>query len=134
MRKTGLPADKKIERAAQDILRSQARSRVYVYLLKNNGSTTRDIINGTRLHPSTVRELLSKMFHERQVYRKKIKKGNIGKNPYLYYPVSPIQLLKKHAREIEDRLNKIASLASSKSEMKDLRTVKIEIEEQESNT
>jgi predicted DNA-binding transcriptional regulator len=134
MRKPGQPPDKSIEKAAQDMLTSPARSRVYVYLLRNNGSTTRDIINGTRLHPSTVRELLSKMFNERQIYRKKIKRGNIGKNPFLYYPVSPIDLLKKHAREIEDRLNKIASLALSRGKINDTRTVKIEIEEQAGKT
>lgn len=129
MRRFGLSKDKNIEKAVEDIFKSQAKSRVYIYLLKNNGSKAQDIIKGTKLHPSTVRELLSKMFDEKQIYRKKIKKGNIGKNPYLYFPASPIELLKKHAKEIEDGLNKIASLAFSKNKINKLKTVKINIEE-----
>jgi len=121
--------NKNIEKAVEGILKSRARSLVYIYLLKNNGSLTQDIIRGTKLHPSTVRELLSKMFNERQIYRKKLKKGLIGKNPYLYYPISPIELLKKHAKEIEDGLNKIVNLSLSKNKNNKLKIVKINIKE-----
>jgi predicted DNA-binding transcriptional regulator len=121
--------DKNIEKAVEDMLKSRARSLVYIYLLRHNGSITQDIIQGTKLHPSTVRELLSKMFNENQIYRKKLKKGNIGKNPYLYFPASPIELLKRHTKEIEDGLNKIANLPFSKYNFNKLKTVKINIEE-----
>jgi predicted transcriptional regulator len=78
--------------------------------LKKNGARTEEIIKGTKLHPSTVRETLSKMHDQKQIYRKKIKNENIGKNPYLYYPIPPIKLLKKYKKEFEERLNKIANL------------------------
>ena len=121
--------DKSIEKAVNDILKSRARSRIYVYLLGNKGARTEQIIKGTRLHPSTVRETLSKMHDKNLIYRKKIKNDSIGKNPYVYFPIPPIELLKRHAHEIEDRLNKIASLAFSREKVKNYRPVEINIDE-----
>jgi predicted transcriptional regulator len=48
--------DKNIEKTVREILKSRARSRIYTYLLKNNGARSDEIIKGTKLHPSTVRE------------------------------------------------------------------------------
>lgn len=121
--------DKSIEKAVNDILKSRARSRIYVYLLGKKGARTEQIIKGTRLHPSTVRETLSKMHNKNLIYRKKIKNDSIGKNPYVYFPIPPIELLKRHAHEIEDRLNKIASLAFSRERIKNHRPVEINIDE-----
>jgi predicted DNA-binding transcriptional regulator len=120
--------DKNVEKAVCDILKSRARSRIYVYLLRKNGAKTEQIVNGTRLHPSTVRETLSKMYDQKLVFRRKIKNDNIGKNPYIYYPIPPIELLKRYANEIEDRLNKLASLAS-RGKVKNYKPVKIKIHE-----
>ena len=125
---TGSNRDKSIEKAVNDILKSRARSRIYIYLLRKNGARSEEIIKGTRLHPSTVRETLSKMFELKLIYREKLKNDNIGKNPYIYYPISPIELLKRHAKEIEDRLNKLASLAS-RQKIKNYRPVRIKIQE-----
>jgi predicted DNA-binding transcriptional regulator len=125
---TGSNKDKSIEKAVNDILKSRARSRIYIYLLRKNGARTEEIIKGTRLHPSTVRETLSKMYALKLIYREKIKNDNIGKNPYIYYPISPIELLKRHANEIEDRLNKLASLAS-RQKIRNYRPVRIRIQE-----
>jgi len=119
---------KSIEKAVRDILKSRARSHIYIYLLKKNGAKTEQIIRGTNLHPSTVRETLSKMYNQKLIYRKKIKNDCIGKNPYLYFPISPIELLKRYSHEIEDRLNKLASLAT-RDEVKNFKTVKIDIQE-----
>jgi predicted DNA-binding transcriptional regulator len=130
MRKAGFVRDKKIERAVNDILKSRARSRIYIYLLAKNGARTEEIIKGTRLHPSTVRETLSKMHNNNQIYRKKIKNDSIGKNPYIFYPISPIKLIKRHAKEIEDKLNKIASLAFSRERENNYRPVEININEE----
>jgi len=130
MRKAGFVRDKKIERAVNDILKSRARSRIYIYLLAKNGARTEEIIKGTRLHPSTVRETLSKMHNNNQIYRKKIKNDSIGKNPYIFYPISPIKLIKRHAKEIEDKLNKIASLAFSREKENNYRPVEININEE----
>jgi predicted transcriptional regulator len=104
------PINKNIETAVHELLDSRAESRIYVYLLRKNGARSDDIIRGTKLHPSTVRELLSKMYSQKIIYRQKIKTDSIGKNPYLYCAVSPIVLLQRRVRIIETRLNKIANL------------------------
>jgi len=104
--------DKTTEKAIRDILRSRAKTRIYLYLLKVNGARSDEIIKGTRLHPSTVRELLSKMHDQRLIFRQKLKNDSIGKNPYEYRAIPPIKLLKKYAQEIEDRLNRIANLSN----------------------
>lgn len=123
---------KNIEKIVHDILKSRARSRIYVYLLGKNGAKTEDIINGTKLHPSTVRETLSKMYDQQLIFRRKLKNDSIGKNPFVYYPIPPIELLKRYASEIEDRLNKLASLAS-REKVKNYKPVKINIHERTDN-
>ena len=120
--------DKSIEKAVRDILKSKAKSCIYIYLLRKNGAKTGQIIKGTKLHPSTVRETLSKMYDSNIIYRKKIENNSIGKNPYIYFPIPPIELLKKYASEIEDRLNKLASLTNI-DKMKNYKPVKINIRE-----
>ena len=102
--------NRNIEIAVNEILDSRAESRIYVYLLRKNGARSDDIIRGTKLHPSTVRELLSKMYNNKIIYREKIKTETIGKNPYIYGAVSPVILLKRRMKIIETRLNKIANL------------------------
>jgi transcription initiation factor IIE alpha subunit len=110
MKRTRSPIDKNIETAVHELLDSRAESRIYVYMLRKNGARSDDIINGTKLHPSTVRELLSKMYTQKVIFRQKIKTETIGKNPYLYGAVSPIILLQRRVKIIESRLNKIANL------------------------
>jgi predicted transcriptional regulator len=129
MQRSGIKTDKNMEKAVHDILKSRARSRIYVYLLKKNGARTEQIIKGTKLHPSTVRETLSKMHSQKLIIRKKIKNESIGKNPYMYYPIPPIELLRRYKQEIEDRLNKLASLAVPKENHDDNLAVKIKIYE-----
>jgi len=129
MRRLGLLRDKGIEKAVQEILKSRAKTCIYVYLLRKNGAKTEEIIKGTKLHPSTVRETLSRMYDEQQILRKKIKNDSIGKNPFMYYPIPPIELLKTHTDEIEERLNKLASLSSSKKDKKNSRFFRIKIVE-----
>ena len=110
MNKTRSPIDKNIETAVHELLDSRAESRIYVYLLRKNRARSDEIIRGTKLHPSTVRELLSKMYAQKVIYRQKIKTDSIGKNPYLYGAISPIILLQRRVKIIESRLNKIANL------------------------
>ena len=131
MRKKILIRDKKIESAIKDILKSTSRARIYLYLLKNNGAKTEDIINGSKLHPSTVRETLSKMNEQKIIFRKKQKNDSIGKNPYIYYPITPLNLLKKYTNEIEEKLTKIANLSNSKYKNLKSNQVKIKIFEKE---
>lgn len=127
MKEVKITRSKSIEKTLREILKSRARSRIYIYLLRKRGARTEQIINGTRLHPSTVRETLSKMHYQKLIFRKKIKNDSIGKNPYIYYAISPIELLKKYSNEMEDRLNKLASLAFSKKGEKNYRPVIIKI-------
>lgn len=127
MKNAGITRDKSIESTVREILKSRARSRIYIYLLRKNGARTEQIIKGTHLHPSTVRETLSKMHEQQLIYRKKIKNDSIGKNPYIYYVISPVLLLKRYSSEMEDRLNKLANLTFSKEEMKNYRPIRIKI-------
>ena len=110
MNKPRSPIDKNIETAVHELLDSRAESRIYIYLLRKNRARSDEIIRGTKLHPSTVRELLSKMYTQKVIYRQKIKTDSIGKNPYLYGAISPIILLQRRVKIIESRLNKIANL------------------------
>ena len=110
MKKARSPIDKNIETAVHELLDSRAESRIYVYLLRKNRARSEEIIRGTKLHPSTVRELLSKMYDNKIIFREKIKTDSIGKNPYIYSAVSPILLLQRRVKIIESRLNKIANL------------------------
>jgi len=114
MRRPGILIDKSTEKAVRELLKSSAETRIYIYLLRKNGARSEDIIRGTKLHPSTVRELLSKMYAEKRIYREKLKNDSIGKNPYFYRAVPPLRLLQKYALEVEERLNKIANLTVKK--------------------
>ena len=127
MKNAGITRDKSVENAVREILKSRARSRIYMFLLRKDGVITEQIIKGTHLHPSTVRETLSKMYEQKLIYRKKIKNDSIGKNPFMFYAISPVILLKRYSNEVEDRLNKLASLAFSKDERKNYRPVRIRI-------
>ena len=113
MRKPRSPIDRNIETAVHEVLDSRAQSRIYVYLLRKDRARSDDIIRGTKLHPSTVRELLVKMYAQRIIFREKIKTDGIGKHPYVYGAVSPLLLLQRRVKIIESRLNKIANLTGT---------------------
>jgi len=127
MRKTWNIRNKSAESAVYEILKSRARSRIYIFLLRKGKAKTEQIIKGSRLHPSTVRDTLSKMYDQRLINRKKIKNDSIGKNPYVYYAIPPVKLFKKYADEIEDKFNKIVNLDSSLGKTKRYRHFKIKI-------
>jgi len=125
MTKSLLRIDKNSERAVHELLKSRAESRIYIYLLRKNGAKSEEIIKGTKLHPSTVRELLSKMHGQKIIYREKLKNDSIGKNPYFYKATSPMSLLERKTKELEDRLNKIANLTEGQNENKKYVRIKI---------
>ena len=127
MQKKTVRLDKNIEKVVHEILKSRARARIYVYLIGRNGAKSEQIIKGTKLHPSTVREMLSEMHDKRLIYRKKIQKASIGKNPYMYFAIPPVELLKRYRSEMEDRLNRLARLAFSPNNEPYNGSVKIEI-------
>ena len=65
------------------------------------------------------------------IFRKKQKNDSIGKNPYIYYPIPPLNLLKKYTNEIEEKLTNIANLQNSKYKNLKNNRVKIKIFEKE---
>jgi predicted transcriptional regulator len=131
MGKERMHSTKGLELVVQDILRSQAQSRIYLFLLRKDGAKTDDIIKGTLLHPSTVRETLAKMHTKKIVFRKKQKNDNIGKNPYVYIPLPPVKLLKRYTLDLEKKLNNLVSIPikNGKNETKNI--VKIAIIQRE---
>jgi predicted transcriptional regulator len=133
MGKERMHSRKALESLIQDILKSQAQSRIYLFLLRRNGAKTEDIIKGTHLHPSTVRETLSKMHSKKLIFRKKQKNDNIGKNPYTYYPLAPVELIKRYTSELEKKLNNLASLSMKNDGGHPKNIVKIHIINQEGN-
>ncbi len=110
MGKNGLHINAITEQAIQSLLQSQAQTRIYLYLLRKDKARSEDIVRGTRLHPSTVRELLSKMYTQNRIRREKLKNGCIGKNPYVYCAVPPKKLLQKYIEELEKTFNSIIHL------------------------
>ena len=54
------------------------------------------------------------MHGQKLIYREKLKNDSIGKNPYFYRAVSPVKLLQKKTKELENRFNKIANLTNKK--------------------
>ncbi len=131
MGKERMHSTKGLESVVQDILRSQAQSRIYLFLLRKDGAKTDDIIKGTLLHPSTVRETLAKMHTKKIVFRKKQKNDNIGKNPYVYIPLPPVKLLKRYALDLEKKLNNLASIPIKNAKKETKSIVKIAIIERE---
>ncbi|HEC94335.1 MAG TPA: TrmB family transcriptional regulator [Thermoplasmatales archaeon] len=115
--KTGV-TKRAVENALKDLLNSDAESRIYVFLSLKGGAKSSEIARGTRLHPSTVRELLAKMYRKRLVYRKKMKSKLSGKNPYFYYAASPLKILQMYTKKMEERFNSIASLTRDQDNIK----------------
>ncbi|RLF39003.1 MAG: TrmB family transcriptional regulator [Thermoplasmata archaeon] len=118
--------DEELEIVLEGILKSHAQSLIYLYLLRNGKAKAEDIIRGTKLHPSTVRESLSKMHARGLISRVKLKNDSIGKNPYLYHPLPVIQLLKIYTMEMEEKFNRLISLTSNS-----LVHLKIEVSDRE---
>lgn len=133
MGKERMHSKKALESLIQDILKSRAQSRIYLFLIRKNGAKTEDIIKGTHLHPSTVRETLAKMHAKKLIFRKKQKNDNIGKNPYTYFPLAPVELIKRYTSELETKLNNLASLSIKNNDNNPKNIVKIHIIDQEGN-
>jgi len=127
-----LKKDRKKESFLTETLRwlniGDAKSKVYLYLLKKKRATAKEIIEEAGLYPTTVREVLTEMVREGILEREKLKIENAGRNPYVYNAVSPLKIIKKRIAVLEG-VSELLSLDSSK-EMKfksPLIPVKIEI-------
>ena len=131
MRKAGSTEQSHLEKTVLEILKSKAQSKIYLFLLNCKEAKTDDIIKGTHLHPSTVREALVKMHKEQLLIRRKLKNDAIGKNPFLYSPIPPFQLFRKYAAEIEHRLNSLALFSLKEHRRQRLNPIKITISDEE---
>jgi len=131
MRKAGTTDHNHLEKTILEILKSKAQSKIYLFLLNCMEAKTEDIVQGTKLHPSTVREALVKMYKDQLLIRRKLKNDAIGKNPFLYSPIPPFQLFKKYAADIEHRLNSLTLFSMHDQEKQRIKTIKINIKERE---
>jgi len=127
MRKAGNTTENQLEKTIRDIIKSKAQSSIYLFLLRKNTGRTKDIIKGTRLHPSTVREALVEMHKNQLIRREKIRNDTIGKNPYIYSPLPPVLLIKKYIQDMEHRLNNLVHLTESQNRNKHLPSIEINI-------
>ena len=134
MKKPSFVHGKNVETIVRDILKSKAFSNIYLYLIQKNGAVTEQIIKGSRLHPSTVRETLSKMNEQKLIFRIKIKNDKIGKNPFVYYAISPFELIKRYSKELEENLNRLARFAASEDKEKNYKPINIKIKQREEST
>ncbi|MEE8359046.1 MAG: helix-turn-helix domain-containing protein [Candidatus Hydrothermarchaeales archaeon] len=91
-------------------LDTESKAKIYLYLRKNGKSTSREIAKGANLYPSSAREALIEMTKTGITKREKLKKEGVGKNPYIYEAISPIELTKKKIDKIEKRLNKLINI------------------------
>ncbi|MEA1993541.1 MAG: helix-turn-helix domain-containing protein [Euryarchaeota archaeon] len=131
-----LKKDKEKESFLTETLRwlniGEAKSKVYLYLLKKKRATAKEIMEEARLYPTTVREVLTEMVKEGVLEREKIETENVGRNPYIYNAVSPLEITKKRIAVLEKGVSELLSLdiETSRKEMKfkpPLIPVKIEI-------
>lgn len=95
------------ESTVNKIFKSKAKSKIYVFLLNKKSAKTEEIIKGTKLHPSTVREALVEMHKQKSIFREKIKTNGIGRKLYVYYPKPFDILAKQYINEFEQKVNKI---------------------------
>ena len=127
MRKAGYIKENQLEKTIREILKSKAQSKIYLFLLRKNKGRTQDIIKGTRLHPSTVREALVQMHKHQLIRREKLQNYTIGKNPYIYSPLPPVLLIKKYIQDMECQLNNLVHLTESQNYNKQLSSIHITI-------
>jgi predicted DNA-binding transcriptional regulator len=127
MRKAGYTSENQLEKTIREIIKSKAQSRIYLFLLRKNNGRAQDIIKGTHLHPSTVREALVQMHKNQLIRREKIRNDTIGKNPYIYSPLPPALLIKNYIQDMEHRLNNLVHLTGYKNRTKAPPSIRITI-------
>ncbi|MBP2173158.1 putative transcriptional regulator [Methanococcus voltae] len=100
------------------LMGSEVKAKIYVYLRMYGESTVDDIAEGTGIYPSTVRESIFEMFNEDHVFRKKMDREGLGKKPYVYSSIDPVDLVKEISVEIEGKLNDLALIDKKISDKK----------------
>ena len=125
---------KKLEETVVQILKdlkmTETQAKIYVYLCKVGKATAEQIAEGTNIYPTAVREALIEMYNAGFIKREKKSGFGFGRRPYIYSAVPPIELVKKFAGELQQKLSKLLMLQfPEKMELKSpLLPVKITIE------
>jgi len=110
VKKTLENIDKSLIDNLANLLSSEVKAKIYIYLRKYGNSTVDEIAHGTGIYPSTVREAILEMYKNGLVIREKLDKEGSGKKPYIYAAVSPSELVKKLSKGLQNKLNEIIML------------------------
>ncbi|MBP2142876.1 putative DNA-binding transcriptional regulator [Methanococcus voltae] len=93
-----------------NLMASEVRAKIYIFLRKFEKSTVEEIANGTGIYPSTVRESILEMYNLGYVNREKMKKEGLGKKPYIYSAVEPSAIIQKISEKVQERLNDLIDI------------------------
>lgn len=114
------------------LLDTETKARIYVYLRRNQWSTSQEIADGTGLYPSTVREALADLTADDVLLRRKRESSGAGNNPFEYEAIAPSQLVADLVGQLQDELNALCHLGSDTSDTVDRQEpVQIEVNEDE---
>jgi predicted DNA-binding transcriptional regulator len=103
--------DLKLVDILEDFWFTEIKAKIYLYLRKAGKSKAEDIVKGTGLYITSVREALAEMYESGVVRRDKVEKsGTAGKPPYVYEAIQPGELIEKMSSDIQEKLNKIFML------------------------
>ncbi|GAA0128202.1 winged helix-turn-helix domain-containing protein [Methanococcus maripaludis] len=112
--------DQKLIENLANLMSSEVRAKIYIYLRKYNKSTVDEIAGGTGIYPSTVRESILDMYNTGYVSREKMDKEGLGKKPYLYTAAAPSYIVKKISKNIQEKLNDLI-MVDKRLESKELK-------------
>lgn len=114
------------------LLDTETKARIYVYLRRNQWSTSQEVADGTGLYPSTVREALADLTADDVLLRRKRESSGAGNNPFEYEAIAPSQLVADLVGQLQDELNTLCHLGSDTSDTVDRQEpVQIEVNEDE---
>jgi len=81
--------DKSLIDSLANLMSSEVKAKIYIYLRKYENSTVEEIAHGTGIYPSTVREAILEMYRDGIVVRNKLDKEGLGKKPYVCSAIPP---------------------------------------------
>jgi len=110
MSKTIESVEKTLIANVSSLLSSEVRAKIYIFLRMYPESTVEEIAKGTGIYPSTIRESIFEMYNIEYVIRKKMDRDGLGKKPYLYSAIAPVELVNLISESIKEKLNDLASL------------------------
>lgn len=102
--------DLRLVNVLEDFWFTEIRAKIYLFLRKAGASTAEEIVKGTGLYITSVREALAQMSRAGVVKRSKMAKSGAGKPPYIYEAIPPRDLIEVMSGTIQDKLSKIFML------------------------